>query len=294
MSKNCTDRDGFIWFNGDFLPWRDAKTHIITQGLHYGSAVFEGERSYNGRIFKSDQHTDRLFNSAEIVGMKIPFTKEEINVAKYKLLDKMNFKNCYIRPLVWRGGDQMGISTTSSDINVSISAWEDWTSYFKMEDRLSGIKLITSPWKRPSPDSSPHKAKSSGVYVICTMSKEFAEKKGYHDALMLDHRNYVAEGTGANIFFIKGNKIDTPIADCFLNGITRQAVIDMLKKQGFDVQEKYIKPQEINYYDESFLTGTAAELTPISLIDNKKFLVGENTTTFKLMNDFSNLVKSSL
>ena len=293
MSKNFTDRDGFIWFNGHFLPWREAKTHIINQGLHYGSAVFEGERAYNGRIFKSDQHTNRLFNSAEIVGMEIPFTKEEINFAKYELLEKMNFKNCYIRPLVWRGGDQMGISTSASDINVSISAWEDWTSYFKMEDRLSGIRLITSPWKRPSPDSSPHEAKSSGVYVICTMSKEFAEKKGYHDALMLDHRNYVAEGTGANIFFIKGNKIDTPIADCFLNGITRQAVIDMLKKQGFDVQEKYIKPQEINYYDESFLTGTAAELTPISLIDNKKFLVGENTTTFKLMNDFSNLVKSS-
>ena len=294
MGKNFTDRDGFIWFNGKFVPWREAKTHIITQGLHYGSAVFEGERAYNGIIFKSKEHTDRLFNSAEIVGMEIPYSKEEINSAKNELLVKMNFKSCYIRPLVWRGGEQMGISTTESDINVSISAWEDWTSYFKMEDRLAGIKLITSPWKRPAPDSSPYKAKSSGVYVICTMSKEFAEKKGFHDALMLDHRNFVAEGTGANIFFIKGKKIDTPIPDCFLNGITRQAVIQMLKKQGFEINERYIKPEEIKNYDEAFLTGTAAEVTPIRSIDDKKFLVGEDTTTFKLLNDFSDLVNSSL
>ena len=294
MNKNFTNRDGYIWFNGDFIPWREAQIHIISQGLHYGSAVFEGERAYNGIIFKSKEHTDRLFKSAEIVGMKISYTKEVINLAKKELIKKMNFNNCYLRPLVWRGGEQMSISTSKSDINVSIAAWEDWTSYFKMEDRLAGIKLITSPWKRPAPDSSPHEAKSSGVYVICTMSKEFAEQKGFHDALMLDHRNYVAEGTGANIFFIKGNKVDTPIADCFLNGITRQAVIQMLNNQGFDVEEKYIKPEEINNYDEAFLTGTAAELTPIRLIDNKNFLVGESTTTFKLMNDFSNLVKSSL
>ena len=177
MEKNFTDRDGYIWLNGEFVEWRNAQIHIVSQGLHYGSAVFEGERAYNGRIFKSDQHTDRLFNSAEIVGMEIPYSKEEISQAKDDLVLKMNFKNCYIRPLVWRGGDQMGISTTRSDINVSIAAWEDWTSYFKMEDRMAGLKLITSPWKRPAPDSSPHEAKSSGVYVICTMSKEFAEKK---------------------------------------------------------------------------------------------------------------------
>ena len=293
MGKNFTDRDGIIWVNGDFIPWREAKTHVISQGMHYGSAVFEGERAYNGKIFKSEMHTNRLFKSSEIIGMKIPYSKEEINIAKNELLKKMNFKNCYIRPLVWRGGEQMGISTSFSDINVSISAWEDWTSYFKMEDRLAGIKLITSPWKRPAPDSSPYEAKASGVYVICTMSKEFAENKGFHDALMLDHRNYIAEGTGANIFFIKENKIDTPIPDCFLNGITRQVVIQMLKKQGFVVEEKYIKPDDIHNYDEAFLTGTAAELTPISLIDEKKFLIGENTTTFKLMNDYSDLVKSS-
>ena len=293
MGKNFTDRDGIIWVNGDFIPWREAKTHVISQGMHYGSAVFEGERAYNGKIFKSEMHTNRLFKSSEIIGMKIPYSKEEINIAKNELLKKMNFKNCYIRPLVWRGGEQMGISTSFSDINVSISAWEDWTSYFKMEDRLAGIKLITSPWKRPAPDSSPYEAKASGVYVICTMSKEFAENKGFHDALMLDHRNYIAEGTGANIFFIKGNKIDTPIPDCFLNGITRQVVIQMLKKQGFVVEEKYIKPDDIHNYDEAFLTGTAAELTPISLIDEKKFSIGENTTTFKLMNDYSDLVKSS-
>ena len=294
MNKNFTDRDGFIWFNGAFKPWKDANIHVISQGLHYGSAVFEGERAYNGKIFKSAEHTSRLFRSAEIVGMKIPYSKEEINSAKNELLKKMNFKNCYLRPLVWRGGHQMGISTINSDINVAISAWEDWTSYFKMEDRLAGLKLITSPWKRPSPDSAPHEAKSSGVYVICTMSKEFAEKNGYHDALMLDHRNFIAEATGANIFFIKEKKIDTPIPDCFLNGITRQVVIEMLKSQGFTVEEKFIKPEDINNYDEAFLTGTAAELTPISLIDKKVFSVGEKTTTYKLMNDFSNLVKSSL
>jgi branched-chain amino acid aminotransferase len=294
MGKNFTDRDGFIWFNGEFIPWRDAQIHLINQGLHYGSAVFEGERAYNGKIFKSEQHTDRLFKSAEIIGMEIPYSKDEIISAKKKLLEKMKLENCYLRPLVWRGGNQMGISTTYSDINVSISAWEDWTSYFKMEDRLAGIKLITSPWKRPAPDSSPYEAKSSGVYVICTMSKEFAEKKGFHDALMLDHRNYVAEGTGANIFFIKGNKIDTPIPDCFLNGITRQVVIKMLKKQGYIVEEKHMHPEEISSYDEAFLTGTAAEITPISIIDNNEFIVGENTTTFKLMNDFGDLVKHSL
>ena len=206
----------------------------------------------------------------------------------------MNYLNCYVRPIVWRGSRQMGISTNNSEINVAIAAWDDWSSYFKIEDRLEGLRLITSPWKRPSPDTAPSEAKASGPYAICTMSKDFAEKKGYHDALMLDYRNYVAEGTGANIFFIKGNEIHTPIPDCFLNGITRQAVIEIVKNQGFEIEEKYIKPEELNNYDEAFLTGTAAEVTPISSIDNIKFSIGESTTTFKLMNDFTDLVNSSI
>ena len=235
MVKSFENREGWIWMNGEFIPWKSATTHIISQGMHYASAVFEGERSYNGRIFKSQEHTERFFKSAEIIGIEIPFTKDEITSAKNELIKKMNFKDCYVRPLAWRGGEQMGISTTNSNINVAIAVWDDWASYFKIEDKKAGLKLITSPWKRPAPDTAPHQAKASGPYIICTMSKEFAEKKGYHDALMLDYRGYVAEGTGANIFFIKNNDIHTPTPDCFLNGITRQAVIKMAIEQGFKI-----------------------------------------------------------
>ena len=203
MLKSFERRDGWIWMNGKIIPWQDANSHIISQGLHYASAVFEGERAYNGKIFKSEQHTKRFFKSAEIIGMEIPFTHDQINKAKYDLIDKMNYKNCYVRPLAWRGGDQMGLSTGKSNINVAIAVWDDWATYFKIEDQKAGLRLITSPWRRPAPDTAPYEAKASGPYIICTLSKEFAEKKGYHDALMLDYRGYVAEGTGANIFFIK-------------------------------------------------------------------------------------------
>ena len=293
MTKSFENREGWIWMNGDFIPWKSATSHIISQGMHYASAVFEGERSYNGKIFKSEEHTERFFNSAEIIGMEIPYTKDEISYAKDELIKKMNFKDCYVRPLAWRGGDQMGISTTNSNINVAIAVWDDWASYFKIEDKKSGLKLITSPWKRPAPDTAPHQAKASGPYIICTMSKEFAEKKGFHDALMLDYRGYVAEGTGANIFFIKNNDIHTPIPDCFLNGITRQTVIKMATDQGFKITEKHILPNEIGNYDEAFLTGTAAEITPIRSIDEINFLTGENTKTFKFMSDFSDLVNNT-
>ena len=293
MSKSFENREGWIWMNGEFIPWKEATSHIISQGLHYASAVFEGERAYGGKIFKSQEHTERFFNSAKIIGIEIPFTKDEINKAKNELIDKMNYKDCYVRPLAWRGGDQMGISTTHSNINVAIAVWDDWSSYFKIEDRKAGLKLITSPWKRPAPDTAPFEAKASGPYIICTMSKEFAESKGYHDALMLDYRGYVAEGTGANIFFIKDKDIHTPIPDCFLNGITRQAVIKMVTDQGFKITEKHILPSEIDNYDEAFLTGTAAEITPIKSIDNISFSTGDNSTTFKFMSDFSEMVKSS-
>ena len=292
MAKSFDNREGWIWMNGSFIPWKKATSHIISQGLHYASAVFEGERAYNGKIFKSKEHTERLFKSAEIMGIEIPFSHEQIDNAKNDLLQKMNLKNCYVRPIVWRGSNQMGLSTLNADINVAIAVWDDWHSYFKIEKRLEGLKLITSPWKRPSPETAPCNAKASGPYIICTMSKEFAEKKGYDDALMLDYRNYVAEGTGANIFFIKGSDIHTPIPDCFLNGITRQTVIEMVKKQGLNLVEKHILPNEIENYDEALLTGTAAEITPIKSIDDINYNTGKNTTSYKLMNDFTDLVNS--
>ena len=293
MTKSFENRDGLIWLNGEFIEWKNAKAHIISQGLHYASAVFEGERAYNGKIFKSNEHTIRFFKSAEIIGMKLPYSEEEINLAKNELIKKMNLKDCYVRPIAWRGGNQMGLSTSNSDINVAIAVWDDWASYFKIEDRKAGLRLITSPWKRPAPDTAPYEAKASGPYIICTMSKEYAEKKGYHDALMFDYRGYVAEGTGANIFFIKDKSIHTPIPDCFLNGITRQTVIEMSKNQGFEITERHILPEEISKYDEAFLTGTAAEITPIRSIDNINFNTGDNTTTFKFMGDFSNLVSKT-
>ncbi len=293
MAKSFDNREGWIWMNGDFVPWRNAKSHIITQGLHYASAVFEGERAYKGKIFKSLQHTKRLFNSARIIGITIPYTETEINQAKVDLINKMNFRDCYVRPIVWRGSQQMGLSTSNADIHVAIAIWDDWSSYFKIEDRKAGLKLITSPWKRPAPDTAPYEAKASGPYIICTLSKEFAEKKGYHDALMLDYRGYVAEGTGANIFFVKDKNIHTPIPDCFLNGITRQTVIEMIMKQGFNVIEKYIKPDEIVNYDEAFLTGTAAEITPIKSINDVNYNTGDQSTTFKFMQDYSQLVNST-
>ena len=286
------NRDGLIWINGEFIAWNDAKCHVITQGMHYASSVFEGERAYKGKIFKSEEHTNRLFKSANTLGMEIPFTEKQINDAKDELIQKMELHDCYVRPIVWRGSQQMGLSTSNSDINVAIAAWDDWASYFKIEDRKAGLRLITSPWKRPSPDTAPCEAKASGPYVICTMSKSFAEQKGYHDALMLDYRGYVAEGTGANIFFIKGNDVHTPIPDCFLNGITRQTVIEMLSSQGFNIIERHIMPDEISNYDEAFLTGTAAEITPLQSIDDIKFKTGDETKTFKFMQDYHNLVRS--
>ena len=290
MLKTFENRDGWIWYDGELVEWKNAKTHVIGQGLHYASAVFEGERAYNGKIFKSEEHTKRLFKSAETIGIKIPYSEEEINIAKNKLIEKMNFKDCYVRPFAWRGGKQMGLSTSNSDVHVSIAVWDDWTTYYKLEDMKHGLTLITSPWKRPSPESIPFEAKASGPYLICTLSKSFAEEKGFNEALMLDYRGYVAEATSSNIFLIKGKEIHTPIPDCFLNGITRQTVISMVKDQGFDLIERHIKPEELKNYDEVFLTGTAAEITPVRSIDLLTFSTVDNTTTFQFMKDYRNLV----
>ena len=290
MYKTFENRDGWIWFDGKFVKWNDAKTHIINQGLHYASAVFEGERAYNGKIFKSAQHTKRFFKSAETVGIKIPYSEEQINKAKEELIIKMNYKDCYVRPFAWRGSNLMGLSTTKSNVHVSIAVWDDWSTYYKLEDMLEGLTLITSPWKRPPPDSIPFEAKASGPYLICTLSKSFAEEKGYNEALMLDYRGYIAEATSSNIFLIKGNEVHTPIPDCFLNGITRQTVISMVKDQGLNLIERYIKPEELNDFEEIFLTGTAAEITPVKLIDSFKFKTGDQSTTFKFMQDYKKIV----
>ena len=283
-------REGKIWYNNELVDWNDVKLHVLSHGLHYASCVFEGLRVYDGEIFKLEEHTQRLFHSAKRMDIKIPYSEEEINNAKDELIKKMNYKDCYVRPFAWRGGKLMGLSTTNSDVHVSIAVWDDWTTYYKLEDIKHGLTLITSPWKRPSPDSIPFEAKASGPYLICTLSKSFAEDNGYNEALMLDYRGYVAEATSSNIFLIKGNDIHTPIPDCFLNGITRQTVIEMVKNQGLNLVERYIKPGELENFDEAFLTGTAAEITPVKSIDSLKFKTGDDTTTFKFMKDFRKIV----
>ena len=293
MLKTFENREGWIWYDGKFVEWNNAKSHIISQGLHYASAVFEGERAYNGKIFKSIEHTQRFFKSAETVGIKISYSQDEINQAKEELIKKMNFKDCYVRPFAWRGSNLMGLSTTHSNIHVSIAVWDDWTTYYKLEDMKEGLSLITSPWKRPPPDSIPFEAKASGPYLICTLSKSFAEENGYNEALMLDYRGLIAEATSSNIFLIKEREIHTPIPDCFLNGITRQTVIEMVKNQGYNLIERYIKPEELKNFDEVFLTGTAAEITPVKSIDSYKFLTGDKSTTFQFMKDYRDLVTKS-
>ncbi len=293
MLKTFENRDGWIWYDGQLVEWKQAKTHVINQGLHYASAVFEGERAYNGKIFKSDQHTKRFFKSAKTIGIEIPYSENEINKAKDELIEKMKYKDCYVRPFAWRGSNLMGLSTSKSNIHVSIAVWDDWTTYYKLEDMKEGLSLITSPWKRPPPDSIPFEAKASGPYLICTLSKSFAEENGYNEALMLDYRGYVAEATSSNIFLIKGNDIHTPIPDCFLNGITRQTVIEMVNNQGYNLIERYIKPEELSDFEEIFLTGTAAEITPVKSIDNFKYNTGDSSTTFKFMKDYREIVTNS-
>ena len=237
-------RIGFIWYNGEFVEWQNATTHVLNHGLHYASCVFEGVRVYGEKIYKLEQHTDRLFHSAERMGINIPFTKEELNKAQEDTIRKMNIKYGYIRPVVWRGSEMMAVSAQKNKINVAIATWE-WPSYFSKEDRLKGISLQSAIWKRPAPDTIPTDAKAAGLYMICTLSKHEAEKNGYTDALMLDYKGRVAESTGANIFFVIGGEIHTPIPDCFLNGITRQTVIDLAKQQGIKVVEREIYPDEI-------------------------------------------------
>lgn len=279
---------GDIWYDGTFVPWSDAKLHVLSHGLHYGSSVFEGERAYGGRIFKSEEHTDRLLASAGELGFSIPWTAEQINAAKEETLQRMNLVDAYIRPVAWRGSEMMGISAQKNTIHLAIAAWE-WPSYFAPEERLKGIRLDMAEYRRPDPRTAPYKAKAAGLYMICTISKHAAEAKGYADALMLDWRGQVAECTGANVFFIKDGKIHTPTPDCFLDGITRRTVIDLARERGIEVIERMIMPEELAGFEQCFVTGTAAEVTPVSEIAGNTFEVGDIIKT--LMNDYDAAVR---
>ncbi|MBO9425561.1 branched-chain amino acid aminotransferase [Labrenzia sp. R4_1] len=279
---------GDIWYDGTFVPWSDAKLHVLSHGLHYGSSVFEGERAYGGRIFKSEEHTERLLASARELGFEIPWTAEQINAAKEETLVRMNLTDAYIRPVAWRGSEMMGISAQKNTIHLAIAAWE-WPSYFAPEERLKGIRLDMADYRRPDPRTAPFKAKAAGLYMICTISKHAAEAKGYTDALMLDWRGQVAEATGANVFFVKDGKIHTPTPDCFLNGITRQTVIGLAKDRGIEVIERVIMPEELSSFEQCFVTGTAAEVTPVSEIAGNSYVVGDIIKT--LMEDYDAAVR---
>ena len=282
-------RDGFIWMNGELCEWEQAKVHILNHGLHYASSVFEGIRVYNKKIFKLDDHIQRLIDSANILDLSIPFTKEQIIESTIEIVKKQEIINGYIRPIVWRGSEMMAISAKNATTNIAIAAWA-WPSYFSPEQILKGIRMTTSEWSRPSPKSAPTDSKAAGLYMICSLSKHNAESKGFDDALMLDYRGYIAEATGANIFFIKEKKLITPKADCFLNGITRQTVIEIAKKLDITVEEKHLEPIFMKNCDEAFLTGTAVEITPIQSIDEYSF---KNRTLIKiLMKEFQNLVNN--
>ena len=281
------DRDGFIWLNGALVPWRSAKVHVLTHALHYASCVFEGQRSYAGNIFKLDEHTERLLFSAQLLDMKVPFTAKQINDAAYETLKANNIVDGYLRPMIWRGSEQMGVTAQNAKINVSIATWV-WPSYFTLDARLKGIRLQISQWRRPAPECAPVKAKAAGLYMICTLSKHTAERAGYEDALMLDYRGQVAEATGANVFFVINGEIHTPTPDCFLDGITRRTVIALAKKRGYKLIERAIMPEEMSKAQECFLTGTAAEVTPVREIGPYKFTPGEVCRT--LMADYDALV----
>jgi len=278
MATNSTpfDKlDGQIWYDGKMVPWQDADVHVLTHGLHYGSCVFEGERSYSGNIFKLREHTDRLLMSGEVLGFKIPFSADEIDAACNEVCKVNGIVDGYIRPVAWRGSEMMGVSAQANTIHLAIAAWP-WPSYFSPEARAKGIRLKTSKWRRPAPDTAPVHAKAAGLYMICTLSKHAAEAEGYEDSLMLDWRGQVAEATGANIFMVMGDgKLHTPTPDCFLNGITRQTVIGLAKARGIEVIERAIAPEELANATEVFLTGTAAEVTPVGEIDDHKFTVGD-------------------
>jgi branched-chain amino acid aminotransferase len=273
MENGYDDRDGHIWMDGVLIRWREANVHILTHAMHYASSVFEGERAYNGKIFESEKHSERLIQSAKLIDFEVPWTVPEIEKAKANVLKANGLKDGYVRAVAWRGaGPDMGVASARNQVRVAIAAWE-WGAYYG-DAKFKGAKLDISKWKRPSPETIPCKAKAAGLYMICTMSKHAAEAKGCSDALMFDYRGYVAEATGANIFFVKDGEVHTPTPDCFLNGITRQTVIGMLNERGIKVHERHIMPEELESFEQCWLTGTAAEVTPVGQIGDYNFEVG--------------------
>lgn len=285
---NFDDRDGHIWYDGELVPWRDSQLHVLSHGLHYGSCVFEGERVYGGEVFKLREHTQRLIESAAALGIELPYSLDELERATRETVAAQGYADAYVRPVAWRGSEMMGVSAQDTKIHVAIAVWE-WPSYFSPDARTRGIKLKTSQWRRPAPDTAPVHAKASGLYMICTLSKHAAEAEGFDDALMLDWRGQVAETTGANIFLVREGKIHTPLPDCFLDGITRQTVIGLARKRDIEVVERAIMPEELTSADEVFVTGTAAEVTPVGRIDEYHMQVGSISRT--LLEDYEKLVR---
>ena len=284
------DRDGFIWLNGEMIPWRECKTHVISHGLHYASLVFEGERAYNGNIFKSKEHTERLFNSAKILDFEIPWTLEKIEDTKLELLETMKLSNSYVRAFAWRGSEMIAVSAQHTKIHTAIAVWE-WPSYFDPETKMKGIKLDISNWRRPPANCAPVHAKAAGLYMICTLAKHEAEKKGFDDTLMLSHDGLIAEATGANIFFrMSDGNIHTPLPKTFLNGITRTTIIDLLKAKDLEVIERDIELEELKNVTECFLTGTAAEVTPVGKIAEFEFKAGNLSK--EILGSYSELVRA--
>jgi branched-chain amino acid aminotransferase len=284
-------RDGSIWMNGALVPWRDAKTHTLSHGLHYASLVFEGERVYGGKIFKGREHTERLRSSCQILDFDMPVSDDAMDAAKAAVIKANNIFDGYVRAFCWRGSEMMAISAQQTKIHCAVAVWE-WPSYFDPETKMKGITLDVAKWRRPAPESAPVHAKAAGLYMICTLAKHEAERKGFQDALMLDYRGYVAEATGANVFFVDAHGvIHTPIADCFLNGITRRTVIDMAKSLQIEVVERHITPTELADMKECFLTGTAAEVTPVSQIGDYRFTPADMCR--KMVESYSDLVRAS-
>ena len=279
------ERDGALWFDGNIVPWRDAKVHVLTHALHFASCVFEGERMYSGRIYKLKEHTERLFASAAQLGIAIPYTEDEINRACYKAAEVQNLKDAYVRPVVFRGAATMPtVAAQHAGVHVAVAVWP-WASYFDPKEKLKGIRLDISEWRRPAPDTIPAKAKAAGLYMICTLSKHAAEAKGYSDALMFDYRGLVAEATGANVFFVKDGQLHTPTPDCFLDGITRRSVMALAAARQIPVRERAITRDELPTFGECFLTGTAAEVTPVAEIGPYRFKPGNISEL--LMNDYA-------
>ena len=283
------DRDGYIWMDGEFVPWRDTKVHLLTHALHYASAVFEGERAYGGRIFRSLDHSQRLHNSARIMGFEIPFTVEQLEEAKREALAKSGLDSAYVRAIAWRGSEMMGVSAQNNTIHLAVAVWA-WGDYFA--DKMKGIRMTHAEWRRPAPDTAPCHAKAAGLYMICTLSKHAAEKAGYADALMLDYRGQVAEATGANIFFVRDNVLHTPTPDCFLNGLTRQTAIKLARARQIEVIERAIMPDELASFSECFITGSAAEITPVAEIGAHTYKPAE--ISHALVDDYTRLVNGKM